>query len=161
MIDVKRAIMTLAANDVEFVLIGGVALSLHSSAYVTYDIDLCFSRNRQNLERIAVALEPFHPRLRGFPAELPFRWDSSTLQHGTLFTLDTDIGDLDLLGEVDGIGDYGEVIVLSSEWDIYGYKVNVLSVEGLIAAKEKAGREKDAPGLRILYALREASLDEE
>ena len=51
--------------------------------------------------------------------------------------------------------------MLSSEWDIYGYKVNVLSVEGLIAAKEKAGREKDAPGLRILYALRVASLDVE
>jgi predicted nucleotidyltransferase len=161
MIDVKKAIVTLANRDVEFVIIGGVALSLHSAAYVTYDIDVCYSRSRENLNRIVRALTPFHPRLRGFPSELPFVWDASTLANGTLFTLATDLGDLDLLGEVDGLGSYDDVLKFSTEWDIYGYKIRVLSVDGLIAAKERAGREKDVAGLQVLYALRDAERDDE
>ena len=161
MIDVKKAITTLASHDVDFVVIGGVALSLHSAAYVTYDIDVCFSRTRANLEKIAIALGPFRPRLRGFPKDLPFVWSASTLLNGTLFTLETDLGDFDLLGEVGGVGTYDEVLAFSSKWDIYGYQVNVLSVDGLIRAKEDAHREKDVPGLKILYALSDSELDEE
>lgn len=41
MVNVKEAIITLASRDVDFVLIGGVALSIHSAAYITYDIDVC------------------------------------------------------------------------------------------------------------------------
>ena len=160
MIDVKKAIVTLASNDVEFVVIGGVALSLHSSAYITYDIDICFSRTRENLTKVATALADFKPRLRGFPPELPFVWDERTLLNGTEFTLDTEIGDLDLLGEVGGIGKYEDVLGLSEEWTVFGYKVNVLSIDGLIKAKQFAGREKDEPGLKILYALQEAEADE-
>jgi hypothetical protein len=161
MIDVKKAIITLAMHDVDFVVIGGVALSIHSAAYVTYDIDVCFSRTRGNLDRVANALTPFHPRLRGFPPDLPFIWDASTLLNGTTFTLDTDLGDFDLLGEVGGIGSYEAVLAISDPWDIYGYKINILSIDGLIKAKEMAGREKDIPGLKILYALRDSESAEE
>jgi len=161
MIDIKKAIVTLASNEVDFVLVGGVALGLHSAAYITYDIDVCFSRTRENVTRIVDALGPFEPRLRGFPKELPFIWDASTLSHGTLFTLDTAIGDFDLLGELDGIGPYPEVLALSESWNIYGYTVNVISVDGLIKAKERANREKDLPGLKILYALKEADEDKQ
>jgi hypothetical protein len=161
MIDVKKAIVTLASHDVDFVLIGGVALSIHSAAYITYDIDVCFSRVRENLDRIANALEPFHPRLRGFPLDLPFVWDASTLSNGTTFTLDTSLGDFDLLGEVSGIGPYEAVLACSDPWDIYGYKIDILSIDGLIKAKETAGREKDVPGLKILYALRDSETAEE
>jgi Nucleotidyl transferase of unknown function (DUF2204) len=121
----------------------------------------CFSRTRENLSKIAAALAPLHPRLRGFPKELPFVWDSSTLVNGTLFTLDTDIGDVYLLGEVGGIGTYPEVLAVSDKWTIYGYEIQVLSVEGLIKAKEHAGRDKDMPGLKILYALKEAEQEEQ
>ncbi|MBA3769034.1 MAG: hypothetical protein H0X08_00760 [Blastocatellia bacterium] len=161
MIDVKKAITTLARNEVDFVIIGGVALSIHSAAYVTYDIDVCFSRNRNNLRKIADALAPFHPRLRGFPKNLPFVWDFSTLLNGTLFTLETELGDFDLLGEVSGLGTYEDVLAQSSPWDLYGYKVNILSINGLIQAKESAGREKDVPGLKILRALLDAEIDED
>lgn len=160
MIDVKKAITTLASHDVEFVVVGGVALTIHSAAYVTYDIDICYARKRENLKKIADALQPFNPRLRGFPKELPFIWDASTLLNGTNFTLDTSLGDFDMLGEVSGIGTFEDVMLISEKWNIYGYDVQILSVDGLIAAKESAGREKDAPGLKILYALRDSELDE-
>lgn len=155
MIDIKKAITTLASHDIKFVVIGGVALGIHSAAYVTYDIDICYSRKRENLGKIAETLKPFNPRLRGFPKELPFIWDASTIQNGTNFTLDTSLGDFDMLAEVSGIGTYEDVLALSEKWNIYGYDVQILSVNGLISAKEAAGREKDQPGLRILYALRD------
>ena len=161
MIDIKKAIVALASNEVDFVIIGGVALSLHSAAYVTYDLDVCFSRSKENIKKIVEALRPFDPRLRGLPKELPFIWDEGTLSHGTTFTLETSIGDFDLLGEVEGIGTFREVMEFAETWSIYGYAVKILSVDGLIRAKEKAGREKDQPGLKILYALREAVREEE
>ena len=155
MIDIKKAITTLVCHDIEFVVVGGVALGIHSAASVTYDIDICYSRKRENLQKIAEALRPFNPRLRGFPKELPFIWDASTISNGTNFTLDTALGDFDMLAEVSGIGTFEDVLRLSNQWDLYGYKVQILSVEGLISAKETAGRDKDQPGLRILYALRD------
>lgn len=159
MIEIKTAITAMAENSVEFILIGGVALSLHSAAYVTYDIDFCFARRRENLIRIAKALDPYKPRPRGFPPDLPFIWDHSTLSNGTVFTLETNIGEIDLLAEVSGIGMYDEVIKESQKFLLFGYEIDVLSIEGLIKAKKAAGREKDIPGLRILEALREAYLN--
>lgn len=155
MIDIKKAITTLASHDIEFVVIGGVALGIHSAAYVTYDIDICYSRKRENLHKIAAALSPFNPRLRGFPEELPFIWDASTILNGTNFTLDTALGDFDMLAEVSGIGTFEYVLRQSEQWNLYGYEVQILSVEGLISAKETAGRDKDQAGLKILYALRD------
>jgi len=145
----------MASHSVEFVIIGGVAISLHSSGYLTNDIDFCFSRDRQNLKRIVAALESLQPRPRNFPAELPFIWDEQTLLGGTVFTLITSIGEIDLLAEVAGVGNYDEVHEHSSVFDLSGYKVNVLSVAGLIKAKRAAGRTKDLLVLPELEALQE------
>ncbi len=156
MIDVEKAIIAMASNHVDFVVIGGVALSIHSAAYVTYDIDFAYSRARDNLVKIAAALALFKPRLRGLPKELPFIWDASTLSNASVFTLDTGIGDIDLLSEVSGLGGFAEVLASSQKFELWGFDVNVLSVDGLIAAKAAAGREKDIPGLKHLEAIREA-----
>ncbi len=57
----------MASNDVDFVVIGGVALSVHATAYIMFDIDFAYSRNKENLAKIAKTLAPYSPRLRGFP----------------------------------------------------------------------------------------------
>ena len=157
MIDIEKAVVAMASETVDFCVIGGVALSIHSAAYVTYDIDFCYERSRPNLEKISRALAPFTPRLRGFPKELPFIWDASTLSNGSVFTLDTTIGDIDLLSEVKGIGTFSDVISDSTKIRLFGHDVYVLSIEGLIKAKTAAGREKDVPGLKHLEAIREAT----
>jgi predicted nucleotidyltransferase len=161
MISVRTAITVMAENSVDFVIIGGVALSLYSSAYITYDIDFCFDRRPENLKRIALALAPYAPRLRGSPADLPFIWDERTLAGGTNFTLETTIGEIDLLAEVSGLGNFQEVLAESNSLVLFGFEVQVLSIEGLIKAKTAAGREKDVPGLKILHALREAEASED
>lgn len=118
-------------------------------------------RTTENLKKIAKALAPFNPRLRDFPKELPFVWDEITLQNGTNFTLETDIGDIDLLGEVSGVGDFKAVESESVEMEILDVFVKVISLDDLIKAKRAAGRTKDLLVLPELEALRETLSDEE
>ena len=155
MIKFEPAIKALTEADVEFVIIGGVAISFHSSGYVTKDLNFCYLRTVENLKRIVRAFAPFKPRLRGFPDELPFIWDERTLQNGTNFTLTTTIGEIDMLGEVSGVGNFEEVKKNSVEGEIYGCKVRLLSIEALINAKKAAGRTKDLLVLPELEALQE------
>lgn len=156
MISLYKAVKILADANVEFVIVGGIALRSHGSGYITEDLDICCRRTNENFKRIADALGPFNPRPRGFSEDLPFVWDWTTLQHCTNFTFATDIGDIDLLSEVAGLGDYDDVLRQSVLVNLEGNDVHILSVEGLIKAKETAGRVKDKAGLQELYALREA-----
>lgn len=155
MVEFEPALKALTEADVEFVIIGGVAISFHSSGYVTKDLDFCYLRTTGNLKRIVTAFAPFEPRLRGFPKELPFVWDERTLQNGTNFTLETTIGEIDMLGEVSGVGNFEQVKNNSVEGKIYGCEVRLLSIEGLINAKKAAGRTKDLLVLPELEALKE------
>lgn len=161
MIKATEAIQALAKNRVDFVVVGGMAIRGHGSSYLTQDLDICYLRERANLKRIAEALAPFKPRLRGFPKDLPFVWDERTLQNGALFTLETTIGDIDLLAEVSGVGTFEQVLAESVNITLYGYEVKVLSIAGLIKAKRAAGRVKDLLVLPELEALQESLLGDE
>jgi len=155
-VELEPAIKALTEKKVDFVIIGGVAVSIHSSGYVTKDLDFCYLRTPENIKKITSALAPFNPHLRGFPENLPFVWDERTLQNGTNFTLKTTIGDIDLLGEVAGVGEYEAVKKESALTTLYECDVRVLTLEGLINAKRAAGRVKDLLVLPELEALREA-----
>lgn len=161
MIELRKAIKSLSENNVDFVIVGGVAVKLHSSAYVTLDLDFCYARTKENFAKIVSALAPFNPRPRDFPENLPFFFDERSLQNATNFTFQTSIGDIDLLGEVAGIGTYSEVKLMSDVFGLYGHDVQVLSISGLIKAKRAAGRTKDLLVLPELEALREALSDDE
>lgn len=161
MIELIKAIQVLAEHGVDFVIVGGMAIRSHGSGYLTQDLDICYSRDRDNLKRLAMALAPLNPRPRNFPMDLPFIWDESTIRNGTNFTLQTSICDIDLLGEVAGIGAYAEVSAQSVHISVGETDVKVLSIEGPIKAKTTAGRLKDAAGLQELEALKQALSDED
>ena len=153
----ERAVQALCDASVEFVVIGGLSATFHGSARVTYDLDICYSHASANLRRLTEALAPFHPRPRGFPAGLPFVWDEGTLRNGTVFTLQTDIGEIDLLAEVTGLGAFDEVKLHSITVEAFERQVPTLDLTGLIQAKRAAGREKDLSALPELESLLEAS----
>jgi hypothetical protein len=152
----ESAVKALRDAEVEFVIIGGVAATFHGSSSVTFDLDICYSREAKNLSRLAKALAPFHPRPRGFADDLPFIWDARTLGNGSLFTLKTDLGDIDLLGEVTGLGGYSDVKAMAIDVEAYGGHVSTLNLRGLIQAKRAAGRAKDLLVLPELESLLEA-----
>ncbi len=153
--DFGRSLDVLRDAIVHFVVIGGVAASAHGSAYLTQDLDICYDRSSANIERLAEALKPHHPRLRGAPGGIPFSFDPPTILRGMNFTLTTDLGDLDLFGEVPGIGQYAEVKALSVTLGLFGRPCEVLSLQGLIRSKRAAGRAKDLLVLPELEALHE------
>ena len=155
MIEFELALKSLTAERVDFVIVGGLAISMHSTGYITTVLDFCYLRTRENLKKIVAALAPFNPRFRHFPEDLPFVWDERTLQNGTNFTLVTTIGDIDLLGEVAGVGDFEAVKKESVVTILYDCEVRVLTLEGLIKAKRATGRTKDLLVLPELEALQE------
>lgn len=155
--DLPRLIEALVVEQVAFVIIGGVALVLHGSARVTQDLDICYSREPENLERLAKALGPFHPTLRGAPPDLPFTLDARTLRSGLNFTLTVEAGDIDLLGEVPGIGGYDRVADSAVRMTVYGHEVRVMSLGALERAKRAAGRLKDLADLAEIEEIRRRS----
>jgi hypothetical protein len=140
------------------VIVGGVAAAIHGSSLLTSDLDVCYARDSANLKRLAEALQSVHARLRNAPEGLPFILDAETLRRGLNFTFATDIGDLDLLGEVRGIGHFEAVVTDSLTVELFGYRFAVMDIGKLILAKRAAGRPKDLVALPELEAIQEAQV---
>ena len=155
MTSIRSALQALREARVEFVVIGAVAAVARGSSSSTQDLDICYERSPKNLARLAAALQPHHPRLRDAPGGAKFVLDAKTLAGGMNFTLTADFGDLDLMGEVAGVGQYPEASAGASVLDLLGHKCAVASLDVLIQSKRAAGRPKDLLMLPELEALRE------
>lgn len=121
------AVKALADAGVTFVIIGGFAAVVQGAIFLTRDLDICYERSHGNLKRLAAALSPFHPRLRGAPEELPFVFDERTLAQRMNFTLQTDLGDIDLIGEVTSFGGFSEFVADATQISLYGASFLVAS----------------------------------
>lgn len=155
MTEFTRLLETLVGNDVRFIVVGGVAATVHGSARLTQDLDVVYARDETNLSRLVDALSPLQPYLRGAPEGLPFAFDVETLAAGLNFTLTTTLGDLDLLGEITGGGGYekleGDAIVVQlDEVDFL-----CLALQRLIDVKRAAGRPKDLETIAELEIIRD------
>ena len=155
MTDFKNLITTLVKNKVEFVIVGGVAATIHGSARLTQDLDVVYRRTEENYQKLVSALGNYQPYMRGAPPNLPFHWDVQTLEQGLNFTLTTALGDLDLLGEIAGGGSYENLLPHSVAVELFGYEVKCLGLERLIFVKKAAGRPKDLEAVAELEAIRE------
>ena len=155
MIQFKALLSNLQTENVSFVIIGGVAATLHGAARVTFDLDVVYDRSSENLERIVRALAPLQPYLRGAPPGLPFKFESETLRRGLNFTLTTSEGPIDLLGELTGIGSFSEVLANSVTAQLFGAEYRFLNLEALIASKRAAGRPKDFEAIAELEAIKQ------
>jgi predicted nucleotidyltransferase len=142
------------AHGVEFMMIGGQAEALMGSSRVTYDFDLCYRRTPENLQRLADALKELKPTLRGAPPDVPVVLDACALALGNNFTLETSIGSLDLLGHVEPIGDYENLIKSAEEFSLDELRVKTIGLEDLIRIKERIARPKDRDSLLQLLAIR-------
>lgn len=155
MTDFARLLRVLVDAGVDFVVIGGVAATAHGSAHVTVDLDLVYGRRRENIERLAEALAPLRPYLRGAPPGLPFHFDADTISRGLNFTLVTLAGDLDVLGEATGGGTYEALQPHSETRTLFGLNVRFVDLPTLIRLKRAAGRPKDLERIAELEALME------
>jgi hypothetical protein len=146
----------LVKHRVRFVVIGGYGAQLRGSSTITQDTDVCYSRDEDNLERLAAALQELNATLRGAPKDVPFQLDAKTLKMGDHFTFDTDAGAFDVMGTPSGIpGGFEELDRAADPMDLDGLTVRVASIDDLIRMKRAAGRPKDLIEVEVLGALRD------
>lgn len=143
----------LSDNEANFLVVGGFAAIAHGAAYVTDDLDICYERTPENYKRIIRAIAQFHPRPRGIPEHLKAPFDEHSLAQGANFTLSTDLGNLDFLGELSGVGGYREIAKSAIVLELGGVECKVASLETIIRSKEAANRPKDRVVLPELRAL--------
>ena len=153
MIDFAAVLRAFEDAGVDSIVVGGLAATVHGSARLTQDVDFVYSREPRNIKRLALALQPHSPYLRGAPPGLPFEWTAATIARGLNFTLTTAIGDIDLLGEIAGGGDYQALLPHTIEVEILGHRCRCLNLPALIHAKRAAGRPKDLEALAELEAI--------
>lgn len=152
--DDKALLRRLMEQNVEFVVIGGVCGVLHGVALVTMDLDICCRFSRDNLRRIETAVRDLRPRHRLTANRLPLELTDELCDRLKNLYLTTDLGALDCLGEVSGLGDYEQVLRQSVTHQMSFGQLRILSLDALIQAKEAVGREKDLYAARMLRALR-------
>jgi len=153
--DFDALLAALAKNEVAFVVVGGAAAIAHGSARLTQDLDIVYQRSPANLDRLVAALARLKPYLRGAPRGLPFIWDRTTLERGLNFTLVTSVGEIDLLGEIPGGGQFEDLLPGAIELRVFQTRCLCLSLPQLIRAKRASGRPKDFEALAELEAIEE------
>ncbi len=143
----------LAAAEVDFVIVGGFAALVHGASQLTRDLDICYSVDQGNLDRLARTLIELDATLSGVAEDVPFVPDGRTLRRTQILTLVTKAGRLDLLVDPSGSPGYGPLAerALRVEWA--GTTIKVAALEDLIAMKRSAGRPKDLLAVEELEAI--------
>lgn len=155
MTDFPGLLRALQREKVRFIVIGGAASTAHGSARLTLDLDVVYSRTPENLRRLATAIAPLAPALRGAPEGLPFVWNERTIRSGLNFTLSTSLGAINLLGEVAGGGRYENLEKDTETIHVFGVDCLFVNLDALIRMKRAAGRRKDLEAIAELEAIRE------
>ncbi len=144
----------LTRRGVDFVVIGGIAAVLHGSARATFDLDLCFATDKENLEALGEVLIELDGRLRGVGDDVPFTPDAATLRRVRVLTLETSAGDLDVLASPAGAPRYATLRANADRFDLGGFRVLVASIDDLLAMKRAAGRAKDLADVEELETVK-------
>ncbi|MBK7249862.1 MAG: nucleotidyltransferase [Gammaproteobacteria bacterium] len=159
MTELNRLLQLLSDADVPFVVVGGFAGMLHGSSLVTRDLDVCAVLTDENVARLRHALRDIHPTHRFTPQRLSFLDNPQPGVSVRNLYLQTDLGPVDILTSITGVGDFERVASAAQEVQLFGRGVRVMSVGDLIAAKEALGREKDLLAARELRAIQEVKKD--
>ena len=154
--ELEGVVPALVHGGAEFIVIGGVAAIIHGSARATFDVDLLYLCDEQNIQRLVNLFAPYKPYLREAPPGPPFAWDAKTIHNGLNFTLTTELGDIDLLGDVGG-ETYQTLLPHSFEVEAFGVDFKCIDLPTLIRINEAAGRRKDLEAIAELRVLLEES----
>ncbi len=146
----------LMGVEIDFVLVGGFASVVYGSSMVTRDLDICTLITSEEIEKLRQCLKDFHPKHRMTPKKLSFLEFPAELKGVNNIYLETDLGVLDVISQVTGVGTYGQIKSRSIEIALYGKKCKLISLDDLITSKKAMGRDKDKAVVKELEAVRKA-----
>lgn len=144
----------LVKAKVQFVLIGGYACIVHGGTLTTEDIDICCDFTPNNLLRLQQAVADINPVHRMTPQRKPLSLTTDNCQQLKNLYLDTDLGQLDCVSKVQGLGDFSRVEQLSQTIEAEGIQLNILNRDALIQSKKAMGRPRDREAVRQLEAIK-------
>lgn len=157
-----QALLTrLRDSGLDFVVIGGVCVVFHGAPLATFDLDICCPFGQENVRKIESAVQDLHPFHRLTANKLPLELTRSAFGDLKNLYLQTDLGKLDCLSEVAGIGNYEAAVRRSVLADFSYGKFRFLDLDALIASKQAAGRERDLLALRSLLSIKERRAQQE
>jgi len=151
--DFENLLNTLIKNEVEFVIIGGFAATVHGVTLLTNDIDICIQFTHDNTEKLFNSLKDYNPIIREI--EIPLKDKRDSLDKLKNLYLITELGPIDILSEVAGLGTYEDVLPHSIEIDLFESKCKVLDIDSLIKSKKEMKRPKDIETITQLQAIKE------
>jgi predicted nucleotidyltransferase len=141
---------SFAETEIQFILVGGLAAVLNGAPIQTYDIDLVYSREPGNVDRLLSVLQSLEAIFRIQP-ERRLRPARSHLSGGGHLNLLTRYGPLDLLATVGQGLSFSDLLPHSTEMDVGdGIRIRVLDLETIVLLKEQLAGEKDIAVLPIL-----------
>ena len=152
-IELQQLLQRLHAADVDFVIVGGFAATLHGSTLLTRDLDVCAMLDAVAVEKLRAQLADLHPTHRQTSQRLSFITHPEPGLGVQNLYLETDLGAIDLLGSIIGVGDFARVRMAAIEVELFGQRCPVIAVEDLIASKEALGRDKDRLAVAELRAI--------
>lgn len=157
-LDIRGILAELTREDVEFLIIGGVAVGFHGYVRATKDVDIVPAPDPQNLERLAQVLRGLDAQIEGAEdfenEELPDPLNPKALALGGNWVLHTRLGRFDIMqwiGEDELWGKLSPAAILT---EIDGLPIKVVSYEDLVALKEMANRPEDLTDLQRLRQAR-------
>jgi len=160
-LDIQGILEALVEENVEFLLIGGVAVGFHGYVRATKDVDVVPSPDAGNLARLAAVLQDLEAKIEGGEEfdeeELPSPLDPAALALGGNWVLRTRLGRLDVMQWIGDSGLWERLSPAAISADIDGLPVRVVGYEDLVALKREAGRPEDLADLRRLRQARDES----
>lgn len=141
--NLNNLLKLLLDNDIEFVLVGGFASAVYGSTMVTRDIDICYACTPENIEILRNTLKDINPVHRQTPNKLSFIEIPKSTDNINNLYLETDLGALDILSQITGVGDFEKVKSNAINIKLFGQTCKVISIDDLIDAKKAIGRNKD------------------
>jgi hypothetical protein len=154
MSDLLSLLRRLSEAGIAFVIVGGYAGIVHGCSYVTQDLDICCLFGPDKLLALQRALADVHPIHRMTPGRKPLELTVESAGEFKNLYLDTDLGRLDCLSTIDGLGDFAQVKGASEVFEVEGMRLHVLSLDALIQSKQALNRPRDQEALRQLQTLK-------
>ncbi len=163
-LDIRAILAELIREDVEFLVIGGVAVGFHGYVRATKDVDIVPAPDPQNLERLSQVLRELDAEIEGAEEleaeELPDPLDPEVLRMGGNWVLQTRLGRFDVMQWIGEDALWEKLAPAAIEAEIDGLQIKIVSYNDLIALKEAAGRPEDLTDLRRLRQARGTGHDE-
>lgn len=160
-LDAAEVLRVLDRHDVDYVLIGGLALALYGSNQLTFDIDLVPAGDNANLDRLADAMRDLEAKVIVYADHTEIHlsepiWTGQVMRDNPFLHLRTRAGDVDLLLRPTGLpGGYVQLIGASVSLPLHGLVIKLAALDDIAASKRAVGRGKDLQALEEIDRLRE------